>query len=429
MDILDQDRVTAETVLDIYRTIGYTAMAVGQHDLSGGLNLLLESVAAGSPWISANIVNHQEKLLFPPWIIQKTDMGNVGFIGLTSPGETGEGYAFADWQQVLPYYIEELLLECDFIVLLSNLEQAENEVIAKRFPQIHLIISADQKKGNQPPQIVHNTLITQTHTRGKYLGVIKIHWSELKIWQLATDKPEIIAEKLKSLHDKSIKLNTSGVPDEIEQQNMLNQEKSTLKSYRQDNHSVSEGIYSFRFIALSQQVSEADEVQAKVVAAKRAISTLNKQSRRDDSSRTDAKIAVDHLAEKGFAGPDSCVPCHSEEVTRWQQTAHAAAITSLEREMQHYNLRCLTCHVTHDMTQDSSQDQSAYLLSLADDFRAVGCESCHGPALIHIRNHEASTPMPMVSEATCRICHTAEMDPAFNFIEKMKLIQCVGKRE
>jgi hypothetical protein len=410
--------------------MGYTAMAVGPHDLSGGLDLLNKSVMAGSPWISANIITHDNKLIFPPWIIHKADGVKVGFIGLTSTEAVGgEEYEIADWQQVLPRHVEELLLECDFLVLLSNLQEKQNEQIALRFPQIHLIVASDYKKGNIPPRMIHNTIIAQTHTRGKYLGIIKVSWSNIKIWQLVTNISEIIQQRLLFLQEKYLTLQKSSIQSEMDQRHLIDSENKALLSLQKDTQSGLMGTYSFRFLPLSEQVPEDKEIENKVLEAKREISRLNKHNSRDrtDSSNTKAKVNTNIV--RGFAGPKSCLPCHNDQVSRWQQTAHANSMANLSREMQQYNLRCLPCHVTHDMALDGSQEISTHLLSLPDEFRMVGCESCHGQALKHIKKQEQNVTLPKVTETTCRNCHTEEMDPTFNFLEKMKQIPCTEKRE
>ncbi len=403
-------------------------MAVGPHDLSGGLDILNTSVLAGSPWISANIITHDNKPIFPPWIIKQIDTGKVGIIGLTAPETISDEYRFADWQHVLPIYIEQLLLECDFIVLLSNLEDEQNESIAKRFPQIHLIISADQKKGNQPPRIIYNTLIAQTHTRGKYLGLIHVEWSKIKIWQSVRDLSGVIRDQLTSLQERSDELKNSTIQAEIERQQMLAEQKRSLKLFQQDNSSELTGTYSFRFLPLSEQVPELDEIERKVLEAKREISKLNKHTNRDSADNISTKTNSDAVENRIFAGPENCAPCHNDQVSRWRQTAHADSMASLKREMQQYNIRCLTCHVTQKITSDGLPEVSMHLLSLPDKLRMVGCESCHGPALVHSENPE-QTPALSATEETCRNCHTAEMDPAFNFLEKMKQISCAEKRE
>jgi cytochrome c553 len=45
----------------------------------------------------------------------------------------------------------------------------------------------------------------------------------------------------------------------------------------------------------------------------------------------------------------------------------------------------------------------------------VGCEACHGPAAAHLA--DPGRPYGKTGLASCTSCHTAEMDPTFNYYQ------------
>lgn len=119
--------------------------------------------------------------------------------------------------------------------------------------------------------------------------------------------------------------------------------------------------------------------------------------------------AMPRIASKGFAGSKACMTCHGKAGEIWKNTAHAAALKTLEDDHADRDPECVSCHVVgQDKTKGfKSRDLTAHL---AD----VGCESCHGPGADH-----AAAPMknrlPKAGEKSCMTCHTPEHSPNFDF--------------
>ena len=174
----------AGIIMDIYRLMEYTAMAVGPHDLPAGIEFLQQEMTDGIPWLSANILDEKGNPLLPPWKIVQAGELRVGLTALTSTESLKiDDVHIAPWQEVLPAIVDELEKKCDFIVLLSNLGKIQDSEIAAALTQLNLIIGADPKTGNKPPTLVNQSLLTQTQNKGKYLGSLKIHWNpEEPVW-------------------------------------------------------------------------------------------------------------------------------------------------------------------------------------------------------------------------------------------------------
>lgn len=116
-----------------------------------------------------------------------------------------------------------------------------------------------------------------------------------------------------------------------------------------------------------------------------------------------------------FLGSGACSACHSQIVAEWGGTEHAKAYETLLRKGP-VKAPCVRCHVT-----GYGQAGGFIDVETTPHLAGVGCESCHGPAAPHVAQPER--PYGKTSLATCTSCHTAEMDPTFNYYEDRRLVQ------
>lgn len=386
-----QDRVSAKAIQEMYRAMGYTAMAVGPRDLLDGVGGILEGLSSGTPWVSANVFTTDDSPLFPPWIIFEEDGLRIGVIGLTGPANRQhEAFHVVPWRSVLPDIVERLSLSCDFLILLSNMDDDDNRALAAEFPEICLLISANTKKGNMVPTRDNRTLVTQTHTRGKYFGSVTIH-PDSPFWE----------------H-----------PPLAENSSTANQPPAQSRRAESEEVPQNEEGFSYRFRSLTSRIPDSPAIREIISELKSNISSNNQQLQSLPSVR--------HMTN-GLVGLSNCVECHKAQWDFWKQTRHAEAYITLVEKDQQYNLDCLPCHVTHQ-PGGTDGNSSHYLLNLPDDFRSVGCEMCHGSAASHATKSAGENSFPESPEKSCLICHTQDMDPSFSFQEKAVLVSCPSTR-
>lgn len=94
-------------------------------------------------------------------------------------------------------------------------------------------------------------------------------------------------------------------------------------------------------------------------------------------------------------GVETCADCHEEMFDAWDKTAHAksfeelierpnaaemAAILKIDRAEIPVTTSCVRCHYTQE-----------FLASVPQTTAAVSCESCHGPAIDWIEEHNRKT--------------------------------------
>jgi nitrate/TMAO reductase-like tetraheme cytochrome c subunit len=119
-----------------------------------------------------------------------------------------------------------------------------------------------------------------------------------------------------------------------------------------------------------------------------------------------------------YIGSQTCADCHNEVSQLWSQTSHANAYDSLLNSGQQDLPACLQCHVVGYGETGGFLDHE-----LTPELAGVQCESCHGPGKRHIdapddTRHIIRSP----TEKDCRICHTIDQDPYFDFNNKAALV-------
>jgi hypothetical protein len=122
-----------------------------------------------------------------------------------------------------------------------------------------------------------------------------------------------------------------------------------------------------------------------------------------------------------YLGSEVCARCHSAESTQWQTTAHAKAWQTLVDVKRDQAKECIGCHVVGYNQPGGFKD-----LATTKTMANVQCESCHGMG----SQHDAyPTVQRRVTEQTCRICHTKETSPGFDFALYMPYVSHKGEGE
>jgi hypothetical protein len=108
-----------------------------------------------------------------------------------------------------------------------------------------------------------------------------------------------------------------------------------------------------------------------------------------------------------FAGSKACESCHKQAYDTWVHSKHATAYRSLETKGHGKDPDCVSCHVV-GLQNISGFRSRAQTPDLAD----VGCESCHGPGKLHVKNPRGAK-MGTSQLSSCITCHTSEQSPNF----------------
>jgi hypothetical protein len=390
-------------------------------------------------WLSINLVDSDKKQpIFAPYITTEIGGLKVAILGITdeqaeydtatdTATEEGE-YSILPWQDTLPQVVAEADKKADMIILLSNYPYQVNKEIAESVEGVHLILASGHAASSADPYKVKNTLIAQTKTRGKYLGMMQIDWTEAKQWR------EESFSRIRTEQDRLDRINWQlGRMEKREDKDKLSKNKRYLKMQK-DSKALIKKIaklkesrekapetkkmcgFTNRFIALDSSLPEASEVKKIIDQTVKEVNLLNKKRIGTMDNQQTATL-------QDLAGWLECQKCHQKQVTFWQKTGHARAWPTLEKKNQQFNEECLLCHVTLPYYDADKLKAGSLLLMLPKKLKNVGCEACHGPAKKHSGNQEA-IPVPKPDEKTCKVCHTPDHDDNFVFADKVERIRC-----
>jgi 2',3'-cyclic-nucleotide 2'-phosphodiesterase (5'-nucleotidase family) len=169
-----QEKAVAAGIMDIYPAMAYDAVAVGAYDLAAGVDFLKKNEKM--PWLSANLRNGQGQPLFPADLVLTRGDLRIGVIGLTGAMPVNQSLVqVGDWRKSLSETADRLRPDCRLLVVLSNLSSAENVELARNYPAIDLLITADADHDNGvSPQPEEKPWMAQSMSEGKSLGVLTL---------------------------------------------------------------------------------------------------------------------------------------------------------------------------------------------------------------------------------------------------------------
>ncbi len=422
-----QEEIQAKGIVDAYNLMNYDAVGISAYDLAAGLQFF-RKIAAQShfPWLSADIVAKADgRPLFTPQIIVEKQGMKIGIIALTgSRAQTLPADAEAkitDWHEILPQIVAELEDKCDLLILLSSLSDRENKEITRTVPAINLLIQAGTRTANMKPALLNKTLACRTGKQGKYLGELVIKWDKKKIWSQDV-KIKLLNQRrnLDRINWQLKRLSAKGDPAEVDKQkpgtlqkyNFLAGKKQALENKikalkEQAADHEQNSTWKNQFIAMQVSMPDQAEILKIVNETKRRVNAAGKQQARG------IKMI------KSYAGSRACRSCHKKQYDNWQASRHGRAYRTLEEKKQQYNLNCIYCHVT-----GLNRDNAPVALSLNENMRNVGCESCHGPGKQHLLDPSKQKMILRPTSQTCQSCHRDEHDDSFVYKEALSRLSC-----
>ncbi len=415
--------------------MAYDAVGVSYHDLLAGYDFFKTHYLIDFPFVSANVFKSSGEHVFKAHIIKKMGSVNLGIIGITGLGG-GElrNMVIKDWRKSLKDELNKIRSQCDIIIVLSSLNDKENQKLYKMFPELNIVITAHSKSTNSPAKIVGKTLIVQSGKRGKYFGQLDITWNGMNPWgDKSPSKQEELENKLKTItwyineFSKQEAKNTTPVKDDRisklkASREKLIQEITALQLESRDTAQTSYNNYKSRVLPIHPRDTPPG-VQKIVGEITDSINSYNKQKQLRLKSA--AHVTDKELESDTIAGYKMCSSCHEKQYIFWKNTRHASSFKTLLDRGQAYNLSCLPCHVTGgEISASSPENLKENLLLLEDDRLTVGCENCHGPAKFHAQFPEQSSPVIRISESVCTTCHTPERDNNFGYTSKLAIVRC-----
>ncbi|KGX92818.1 metallophosphoesterase [Pontibacillus halophilus JSM 076056 = DSM 19796] len=169
--------------VELLNEAGYDLVTIGNNE---GITLSYQDLyhlydEATFDVIVGNLHSEEQE---PAWLksytIKETKAGTrIGVIGLTAPFQAF--YRQLGWDVSSPYEQLEKLVpiveeKADIVVLLSHLGINDDEEIARRFPQIEVIIGGHTHHLFKQGEWVNDTLLTAAGKHGHYVGQVHLQY-------------------------------------------------------------------------------------------------------------------------------------------------------------------------------------------------------------------------------------------------------------
>ncbi|KRL03987.1 bifunctional metallophosphatase/5'-nucleotidase [Liquorilactobacillus oeni] len=209
-DIMDRVHPLSEATdglsnISLMNKIGYDAATIGNNEGIGNSHMQLSRMyeKANFTLVLDNIVDLKTKKR-PSWAHQQkvitTPQGTkVGVLGCTAPFPAT--YAMNNWKaepvdEVLPSLIKKLRPQVDILVLLSHLGIDTDRALAKKYPELDVILGGHTHHLLEHGEKIGKTLLCAAGKWGKYIGKVTLILDNGKIIdsEAAVAKTELLPE-------------------------------------------------------------------------------------------------------------------------------------------------------------------------------------------------------------------------------------------
>ena len=142
----------------------------------------------------------------------------------------------------------------------------------------------------------------------------------------------------------------------------------------------------------------------------------------DDPDHLAADRVPGVRAAASYVGTGKCLDCHPGAAAVWKNSFHAHAFQTLVGRGADADPKCIGCHTVGFGSPSGYRREFG-----AHQFVDVGCESCHGPGSLHLREEagDASihfTYRPLYA-GDCQKCHYGEFSRPFDWNQFWPLIK------
>ena len=431
-----QKITTARGIARAMQAMNSRAVGIANQDLAGGIELLKEIQEQQQlNWLSMNLVDPESrKPIFTPSVNTKVGETTIGILGITDEqagqknNQNPKEYIILPWQETLPSAVAGIGKTTDMVILLSSYPAKVNQEIARTVKGIDLILASGHSPTNKIPYLEGNVLMAKVASQGKYVGMMRINWTESGLWgHNFDDLKRAERNRLDRVNWQIGRLEKRAGGGDLSSDArytrlLADKEKIRLKikeiENRKQNAPEIEKACSFsnRFIALKTSMPEDRAIRNIVDKTTQKVNDLNRK-------KTTIRNQKQHPSMKTVVGWQKCRECHAEQTAFWQTTDHSKALQSLQAINQQFNEDCLLCHVTLPSYDPARVRADNLLQQLPKSLQMVGCESCHGAGAAHAGQPEAIRTVK-IDETVCLTCHTPDHDDNFVFSEKIGKVRC-----
>jgi hypothetical protein len=118
--------------------------------------------------------------------------------------------------------------------------------------------------------------------------------------------------------------------------------------------------------------------------------------------------------EPYYLGMEKCKDCHPEHVKTYSEWKYSKNFRVLEMRGKEHDPQCVPCHTT-----GYGRPGGFVSVEKTPHMRNVQCESCHGPASLHVKSptkeeHQATLSIP---KNICTTCHRQHKHIGYDLVK------------
>ena len=173
------DRLRLEAMLRAMAVMGYDAVNLGEYELWLGKDPLASLGDLGVPLVSANVTDAAGEPLVEPCVFVEKAGLTVAVTGVVASGvyRTGPGLEVDDPFEALARAVPSARERADVIVVLADLRKEDAREVARRFPEVALVLF--RGRGNSfGPEIENRSVVASVSGFGRYVGEVTLDWKE-----------------------------------------------------------------------------------------------------------------------------------------------------------------------------------------------------------------------------------------------------------
>ena len=142
----------------------------------------------------------------------------------------------------------------------------------------------------------------------------------------------------------------------------------------------------------------------------------------DDPNNLSADMVPGVRTAATYVGTDQCLDCHPSAAAVWAKSAHAQAFKTLISRGADADPKCIGCHTVGFGSPSGYRREFG-----ASRLVNAGCESCHGPGSLHVREEAGDASIHFtfrpLAAGDCQKCHYGEFSRPFDWTQFWPLVR------
>lgn len=385
----------AETLAFAAKDIGLAAWAPGANDWAvGGDALARYREQSGAALVAANLKGAPSAVSS---VIREVSGVKIGIVGVADPrtkaGAYPEGVTSTPPLDALKAALQDVKKQgAQILVGLAAMPRGEALRLADNLPELNvLIVGKPSESGHtndapKPPVLTGSTLVVESANHLQTVAVVDLFVKGEPKGLIAFQDAGGVAkaEEILSLADRiralEARINNWSNDKTVNPADVAAR-KADLERLRGEKAKLEEpgapaagSFFRYNLVEVRERYGSDKSVADLMLAYYKRVNEHNKAAFADRKPEPPAK------GEAGYIGIEACTDCHDEERKQWDQSGHAKAYETLQKDFKEYNLDCVSCHVTGYGKPGGST------VTHVEKLMDVQCEECHGPGSLHAKD-------------------------------------------